>query len=207
MTTNPFKRSVLTTATIAIFLFASCSENSQQDTTASVETEQQEEEMTSNVVVETPDFTSVAEPINTHISQLVDEYLKVKDALVSADAKAAQEAANLVLSAAQSMPVATLVGDHKAYAEEKVEEVKQSASKIANANDIAAQRENLELLSEATFSLAKAYGANERTLYYQHCPMAQNNEGGYWMSASKEIENPYFGDAMRECGSTEEVLN
>lgn len=207
MLQNPMKKTVLASATLAIFMFTSCSENSKQDATASVETEQQEEEMTTNVVVETPDFTSVAEPVNTHISQLVDEYLKLKDALVSSDPNAAKGAANLVLSAAQSMPVATLVGDHKAYAEEKVEEIKQSASKIVNATDVAAQRENLELLSEATFSLAKAFGANERTLYYQHCPMALNNKGAYWVSSTKEIENPYFGDAMLECGSTEEVLN
>jgi Cu(I)/Ag(I) efflux system membrane fusion protein len=68
-------------------------------------------------------------------------------------------------------------------------------------------REHLELLSEATFSLTKAFGTTDQKLYYQHCPMANQDQGGYWLSAQKEIRNPYFGKAMLECGSTEEVLN
>ncbi len=77
---------------------------------------------------------------------------------------------------------------------------------MITAANAGAQRENLELLSEATFSLTKAFGANEETLYYQHCPMANNNQGAYWLSSNKEIRNPYFGEKMLNCGSTEEVL-
>ena len=30
--------------------------------------------------------------------------------------------------------------------------------------------------------------------------MAFNNTGAYWLSNSKEIYNPYFGDMMLNCG-------
>jgi hypothetical protein len=30
--------------------------------------------------------------------------------------------------------------------------------------------------------------------------MAFNNKGAYWISSSKDILNPYFGDKMLKCG-------
>jgi hypothetical protein len=38
------------------------------------------------------------------------------------------------------------------------------------------------------------------TIYKQYCPMAFSNTGAYWLSESKEIRNPYFGDKMLKCG-------
>lgn len=209
------KKTLFTAAVVAAFAFTACSENTTETTEATTENlegmnhENMEgmdhDQVTTAVVVETPTFESVSEPMQTQIEQLVDQYMKLKDALVASDAEAAKAAANDVLTVAKAMPVATLTTDEKAFAEEKTAEVISSAEKVAAANDIAAQRENLELLSESVFSMAKAFGAAEGNLYYQHCPMALNNKGAYWLSSSEEIKNPYFGESMIGCGSTEEV--
>lgn len=209
------KKTLFTAAVVAAFAFTACSENTTETTEATTENHEgmnhenmegmDHDQMTTAVVVETPTFESVSEPMQTQIEQLVDQYMKLKDALVASNAEAAKAAANEVLTVAKAMPVATLTTDEKAFAEEKTAEVISSAEKVAAANDVAAQRENLELLSESVFSMAKAFGAAEGTLYYQHCPMAMNNKGAYWLSSSKEIKNPYFGEAMMGCGSTEEV--
>ncbi|GAB3834478.1 hypothetical protein GCM10028895_54810 [Pontibacter rugosus] len=159
------------------------------------------------VVVETPDYTSVAGPVKEQIKSVIDSYLKLKDNLVASDAQKAQEDAKAVLATADKVDVSALQGEQKAFAEEKLGEVKQSASKIAEATDLAAQRGQLELLSEATFALTKAFGASDQTLYYQHCPMANNDQGAYWLSSNQEIRNPYFGEQMLKCGSTEETIN
>ncbi|MFD2515370.1 DUF3347 domain-containing protein [Pontibacter locisalis] len=206
------KKTFFTAAVIAAFAFTACSETTTEN--AEVAVEQTEEmdhstmdhsQMPTSVVVETPNFESVSEPMQTQIEQLVDQYMKLKDALVASDAQAAQAAANEVVTVAKAMPVATLTTDEKAYAEEKTQEVISSATSIASANDLAAQRENLEMLSESVFSLAKAFNAADETLYYQHCPMAMDNKGGYWLSSNEEIRNPYFGESMLKCGSVEEV--
>ncbi|MCJ8166755.1 DUF3347 domain-containing protein [Pontibacter sp. E15-1] len=202
------KKTFLAAAFVAAFTFSACSENKTADTEATAENSaaaQEEMATPATVVVETPDYTTVAEPVQTQIKQLVDEYLNLKEALVSADAEAAKKAANSVLTLANAMPVATLTGDEKAYAEEKTAQVKESASAIANASDIDAQRASLDKLSESVFSMAKAFGATNQELYYQHCPMANNNEGAYWISTTQEIRNPYFGDKMLKCGSTQET--
>jgi Cu(I)/Ag(I) efflux system membrane fusion protein len=206
------KKTLFAAAVIAAFTFSSCSESSTENTAST--TEQQEgmaqgdmnaEETTASLVVETPEFSSVAAPMKAQISELVGEYMKLKDALVASDAAAAKAAANQVLTVANAMPVATLTTDEKTYAEEKRDQVVNSATKIAGAANLDAQRENLEQLSEAVFSMAKAFDAASETLYYQHCPMALNDQGAYWLSSNEEIRNPYFGDKMLKCGSNEEV--
>lgn len=205
------KKRTFVAAFFAVFAFSACSENSKENATA--ETHEQhgeaaaEEPGAGKVVVEAPDYTSVAEPMKRNVSQLLDEYLKMKDAMVASDATAAQNSAKSILTMAKAMPVATLQGEQKEFAEERVEEVRQGASKISETNDLGTQRQQLELISEATFALSKAFGASDQELYYQHCPMAFNDKGAYWLSTNNEIRNPYFGDKMLKCGSTEEVYN
>ncbi|MDX5437955.1 MAG: DUF3347 domain-containing protein [Pontibacter sp.] len=208
------KKTFFAAAVVAAFAFSACSENTTENTEATTEmhdemdhSSMEHDAMDGTVVVETPDYASVAEPVKTQVQQLVNQYIKLKDALVASDAAATKAAANEVLTVAKAMPVANLTGDAKSFAEEKTATVVSSAEKIAAAGDVAAQRENLEQLSESVFAMAKAFDAAEGTLYYQHCPMALNNKGAYWLSTNKEIRNPYFGDAMMTCGSTKEVVN
>ncbi|RIJ34332.1 DUF3347 domain-containing protein [Pontibacter oryzae] len=201
------KKTLFAAAAVAAFAFSGCSGNdSAQNESAEAHTEEMEHEtLPISVVVETPTFESVAEPFQTQVEELVGEYMKMKDALVNSNTEATQAAAKEVLRVAQAMPLGTLTTDEKAFAEEHTAEVITSADKIANATDLDEQRGNLELLSEAVFSLAKAFGAADGELYYQHCPMALNGDGGYWLSSDKAIRNPYFGEQMMSCGSTEEV--
>ena len=46
-----------------------------------------------------------------------------------------------------------------------------------------------------------------KTVYYQFCPMAFNEKGAFWLSTTKEISNPYFGDQMLTCGEIKETLS
>ncbi|GAA4429720.1 DUF3347 domain-containing protein [Pontibacter saemangeumensis] len=219
MNRRPIQRIAFAGAVMGAFAFTACAEKQQE---AAGTTQDQHEgmdhgnmdhsgmnhgQMTAQEVVETPDYTSVAAPVKAQVAALVDSYLKLKDALVASDSQAAKAAAESVLAAAEKIDLAALEGEQQAFAEDKLEEVRQSASSVAAAGDVSAQRESLELLSEATFSLTKAFGATDQKLYYQHCPMASNNQGAYWLSSSPEIRNPYFGEQMLKCGSTEEVLN
>lgn len=206
------KKTLFAAAIVAAFTFSACSDSKTENAEATTEhhedmahSDMSEDEAEGAVIVETPDYSSVAEPLKTQVSQLVDQYMKLTEALVASDAAAAKAAANEVLTVAKAMPVATLNGDEKAFAEEHTAEVVNSATKIAGSDDLAVQRESLEPLSKSVFSMAKAFDAADGTLYYQHCPMAFNNKGAYWLSANKEIRNPYFGDAMLSCGSNKEV--
>jgi len=36
--------------------------------------------------------------------------------------------------------------------------------------------------------------------------MAMNDKGASWLSASKQIKNPYFGEKMMTCGEVKETI-
>lgn len=129
----------------------------------------------------------------TH-SELTAAYLKVKDALVDTDAAATGAAA-----------VALVQAFNQSEAEEP-QAILVAAKEIANSTEIEAQRTSFNALSEAMY-LWLSQSAKERLgLYRQYCPMAFDNEGAFWLAAEREVNNPYFGDAMLHCGRVEDEL-
>jgi hypothetical protein len=46
-----------------------------------------------------------------------------------------------------------------------------------------------------------------KTVYYQFCPMMNDGNGAYWLSETRDIRNPYYGESMLTCGETVETLN
>lgn len=67
---------------------------------------------------------------------------------------------------------------------------------------LALQRALYAKLSKRLIDLAKALRLKENgmKLHFFFCPMAFDNQGGDWLQESAGIENPYFGDAMLNCG-------
>ena len=86
------------------------------------------------------------------------------------------------------------------------QELEKALMAIAQSNDVAAQRalfEDVSTLVEAEIALQTITSG---TIYKQYCPMAFQGEGAYWLSDSKEVRNPYFGDKMLKCGTVEKEL-
>ena len=63
--------------------------------------------------------------------------------------------------------------------------------------DIESQRELFKGLSQEMIHLLKAAPMAGMTLYVAHCPMVEAD----WVTADKEIRNPYAGSQMLTCGS------
>ncbi|CAM3298325.1 DUF3347 domain-containing protein [Aequorivita lipolytica] len=120
-----------------------------------------------------------------NIKSAFEQYLKVEAALVNTDAvKTATESAKL----------------EKLLIEVNADEATQTAvSAMATYEDIKVQRQNFEKLSSGVENLLQG-SLKSGTLYKQYCPMAFNNKGASWISNSKDILNPYFGDKMLKCG-------
>jgi hypothetical protein len=81
-----------------------------------------------------------------------------------------------------------------------------TATKLAAAKNIEEQRLLFSAMSDQMASLVKGGQLSSGLLYLEYCPMANNNEGAYWLSNEKQIRNPYFGDAMLKCGSVKETI-
>ncbi len=125
--------------------------------------------------------------------EIISAYLTLKDALVQTDGTLASESAKSLASVAEG-------------SEEVASKIKASADQIAGTSDAEEQRKIFSTLSDDVYSLVKSTDANDETLYLQYCPMAFNNTGASWLSAEKEVLNPYFGDKMLKCGSVKEEL-
>jgi hypothetical protein len=121
-----------------------------------------------------------------------EHYIHVKDALVASSASDAKKAAGeleTVLQATSGKKAAQTAGD------------------IAKAKSIEEQRMLFTVLSDEMTVLIKDSKLSSGVIYLEYCPMANNNEGAYWLSNNKEIKNPYFGDKMLKCGSVKEMIH
>jgi len=123
-------------------------------------------------------------------SEVVHAYLALKDALVATDGNATQMAAQ---------KLADVAG-------EGFSEIQSYAKEMAASTDTEAQRIHLESLSKAVLTMVEKSELTEGNLYVQYCPMAFDNKGASWLSASDQIRNPYFGDKMLKCGVVEKTL-
>ena len=99
-----------------------------------------------------------------------------------------------------------LMGEQMDFYHAQQAKLNQALKGIAESADIEETRLELAPISEAMYSLVKAYQPNESEIYYQFCPMAKNGDGASWLSSTKEIVNPYMGQRMLKCGTTKEVL-
>lgn len=119
-------------------------------------------------------------------------YVHLKDALVASKSDEAKKAASELQKALSSLSNAT--------------KASESALKIATASDLDDQRKEFSTLSNEITALVKASKLTMGSIYLEYCPMANSNEGAYWLSNEKQIKNPYFGDAMLKCGSVKETI-
>jgi hypothetical protein len=119
-------------------------------------------------------------------------YINLKDALVASNNVDAKKAAGELQKA-----LANLSGSTKVAAE---------AAKVAASSDLDEQRNSFSALSNEMKVLVKDGKLASGLLYVEYCPMANNNEGAFWLSNEKQIKNPYFGDAMLTCGSVKETI-
>ncbi len=123
-------------------------------------------------------------------------YYGVKDALVNTDAAKAKTQATALVAALNKMNASKLpAADKKALATAKT-----SASAISKSINVTVQRKQFEALSGSMITLAKA--TKPAKAYVQYCPMVNAS----WLSDSKEVKNPYYGDKMLKCGSVKETI-
>ena len=137
---------------------------------------------------ETTEKVSFNNPKNT---VLFENYLAVKAAMVNTNSATTEEAAKQMANQFKNAPE---------YAA-----IQQIASLIASTSDMEKQREFfVGLTNETTKILSQDIASGN--LIQQYCPMAFDGKGGYWLSNSKEIRNPYFGDVMLACGEVSKVM-
>jgi hypothetical protein len=192
-------------AAISIIVYACNGGNATHDEHQAAKTEQPaaDNEPVKQVKVS---FTNVDGGVAAFMKKLTDDYLAVKNALTNGKAGEAADASKNMAEALKGFDKSLLTAEQKKVYDANEEDLKEHAEHIGkNAGDIEHQRDHFSMMSEDMYALVKAFGGG-KTLYHEHCPMAKDNKGAMWLSESKAIRNPYFGDKMMECGSVEEEI-
>ncbi|MEX8549085.1 MAG: DUF3347 domain-containing protein [Mucilaginibacter sp.] len=136
-----------------------------------------------------------AQAVNAVFSPVLHGYLSVEKALVDDDGKAANQQAAEMVKAVQQLNTDKLEPAQKAAWTNYSEKLRYNAQHISESTSIEHQREHFAALSDAVFSLLKKFKPDV-TVYRQYCPMKKQ----YWINASAEIQNPYYGKKMQNCG-------
>ena len=126
------------------------------------------------------------------LQNIYTSYIKLKDQLVATNLQTAKPAATELATALKGF--------------EGCENAATIANKIAEAKDIKTQRAAFTDLNVEIIPVFKHAALSSGTIYVQHCPMANNGDGGDWLSSEKKIQNPYYGDEMMECGRVAEEI-
>ncbi|TDG36103.1 DUF3347 domain-containing protein [Pedobacter changchengzhani] len=129
---------------------------------------------------------------DSKLAAIYSSYIALKDELVKSDSTSVSEKA-----LALSQNLAGFEGCESTVA---------TAKMLSVAHSLKAQRKDFTAISSDLVALFKHADVAKGTIYVQHCPMANKGDGGDWLSSNKDIQNPYYGDEMLNCGSvTEEI--
>lgn len=139
---------------------------------------------------------------NGGMDAVIKYYLQIKNALVSDKSNEAAKAGGLLQKALVNLGKQSMTQKQKkAYndlspaAEENAEHISENGGKIDH------QREHFQSLSQEIYILAKLFGTSQ-TLYKDYCPMKKAS----WLSETKDIKNPYFGQSMPSCGTIKDTI-
>lgn len=130
-------------------------------------------------------------------------YYSVKNALASDDNVLAAKNATLLAKQIAAVKTDKFSNPEKEVWIKESLAVKSAATSIAANTDIAKQRRLFGTLSNSMIAIAKNVKLGQDTVFVQYCPMVKES----WLNENKEIENPYYGKSMFECGTVKEVLN
>lgn len=148
---------------------------------------------------------------NQSYNSLLTAYDALKDALVASDTAKASAAARDLRVAADSLKVDEIKGDSAGTLKETARVFASTISSSAHAlsleQGLPAKRKEFEMIADNLYNLTRTVRYDGQKLYWQFCPMAFDNKGAYWISDERTIRNPYFGDAMLECGHVEDSLD
>jgi len=149
---------------------------------------------------------SVSQNTKDALKPLFTEYLTMKDALTNDNLDDAKKAGTNILKTIEGVNMSLFTGESHTVWMGLSSDLKNTLQHVQHFKNLGEVRKSFHQLSDIMIRLEITFDANDKTLYVMHCTMANNNKGADWFSTSKEIKNPYYGQAMLTCGEvTKEI--
>jgi len=148
------------------------------------------------------DKKKISSKFKTQLGDVVASYLTLKDKMADDNSNIKTDIKS-IHDALKKVDMGLVLGDaHNAWMK-ALKSMNKELKSMSKSISIDEQRILFLALSKSLSDVAKQLGVKmkgNKTVYLEFCPMADNNKGGYWLSAEKQIKNPYFGKAMSKCG-------
>lgn len=152
--------------------------------------------------------SNLSETFNMAFKASLTAYYALKDAFIEENMQQVDTAAALLAKSIAAIPFSEIGSDSVRSAAGILAESLQ-AELIGLKGEILLEekRKAFQLLTEQMTALIHKVQYDREVIYYQYCPMAMDNNGAAWLSASSEIKNPYLPTTMLECGEVKDTLN
>ncbi len=136
------------------------------------------------------------------INAVLTGYYAVKDALVDSNLEKTKEKADELVLLIGAISDEKMSAAQKEFWAKLVTPLKTDTEHLRDTADLEHQRSHFVPLSNNVYSLVNAFKANKSEAYLFYCPMKRAS----WLSASKDVRNPYYGSKMLDCGSVRITL-
>ncbi len=156
---------------------------------------------------DTPVKINVSSDFKLQLASVLDQYLTLKNSLVESDPEKVRQESEKLRQALSKPDLKRLSEKERLQWNTLSDSLLKNVAELIASGGLMNQRLAFQKLSNNLYIVIKTYGPAGKTLYYQFCPMFNNNNGAYWLSETEEIRNPYFGEEMLTCGETKESLD
>lgn len=146
---------------------------------------------------------------NEKFTNFLNNYFQLKDAFVLSNNEMVVTSANLLVKSADSLNLKDVKADSSIVEMAKgyVQTVSSEAKGLIGEKDMEGKRKSFQMISDAMYDLVRTVRFDKQVVYHQFCPMAFNDAGAYWLSATSDIKNPYFGKKMLTCGEVKDSID
>jgi hypothetical protein len=148
---------------------------------------------------------------NESFSRLLSSYYDLKNAFINADLPKVNSAALELLRNADSLNINEIKGDTSGMIRETAKSfaanISGSAKTMTDENKIEDKLREFNMITDALWSLTRTVKYEGQKVYYQFCPLALDNMGGYWLSDKIDTDNPYVRDKSKSCNEVNDSLD
>jgi Protein of unknown function (DUF3347) len=148
------------------------------------------------------DLGKIDADVQKQIGASLTSYYTLKDALVDSDAEKSSVKSDELLKTFDAIDAAKMTDAQKTLWTKLATNLKLDAKHIKDNKEVGHQRGHFLKLSNNMYALVFSFKANETEAYLQYCPMKKAS----WLSNSKDVRNPYYGNKMLDCGSVKATL-
>ena len=152
------------------------------------------------ITIDDQKYEPAHDSIRSGLNDLFDSHVAVSIALSYSKPEQTQGTATMFKKYLKLFDDKYLVGkgalaDWKDYSEK----LNSLSTQIETVPDLGTQRKSLSEFSKLLFNVVKRYGLFDKDVYLFVCSTALDGKGGYWLSETQDIVNP-FGESFKTCG-------